>query len=182
MKHDLLCTWLGLADKRWPPDPFLLLGVNPGEKDVARIEQSVHERLCRLRNYQVSHPEEATEGMNCLAQAFILITDSLSREMCKKAVPVTVAVATLPKAGPPISIPLAQKRVSERDDTAVGRKTEVDWQNTPPPVRASPRYGKWSGGSAGGNGIRLATKARAGRQSSYRKFKCECPPRVCPAR
>jgi len=136
MNHDLLYTWLGLADKQWPPDPYLLLGVLPGEKDAACIEQCVQERLCQLRGYQVSHPEEATEGMNRLAQAFIDVTDCLSREMCNKAMPVTVATANLPRTVSYGASPPPKKRSAIRDDTVVSGKTKVDWKNTPPPVRS----------------------------------------------
>lgn len=134
MNPSILCTWLGLKEKSWPPDPYALLGIGPEEKDVARIEQKVHERLTQIRGYQISHPEEATEGMNRLAQAFIHITDGLSRPECKKPAPVITAVATLPRNGK-IAPPAQEKIQVSKEDTAVGLKTQVDWQNTPPPVR-----------------------------------------------
>ena len=67
MDHELICTWLGLPGKTWPPDHYTLLGLPPGETDCARIEQRVHELLARLRCYQISHPGPATEAMNRLA-------------------------------------------------------------------------------------------------------------------
>jgi hypothetical protein len=141
MNPAVLCNWLGLKDTPWPPDPYSLLGVAPGETDVARIEQSVHERLCRLRCYQISHPEEATEGMNRLAQAFIEVTDCLCRAG-KRCTPVTIAVAHLPGANgtrPAVkSGATVKKRDPAKEDTAVGRKTEIDWRQTPPPVRSTP--------------------------------------------
>lgn len=132
MNHDILCTWLGLPKSCWPPDPYALLGVPQGEKDVARIEQQVHERLSRLRGYQLSHPEEATEAMNRLAQAFIQVTDCLSRP--RKA-PVTIATCSLPRNGTPQG-PIFKPKPS-KEDTAVGQKTVVDWRETPPPVRGA---------------------------------------------
>src|SRR4051794_25751765 len=80
MNAELLRGWLGLAEANWPPDAYKLLGVNPGERDLARIEHQVQERLAKLRCYQISHPEEATEGMNRLAQAFVHLMDG-----CPKA-------------------------------------------------------------------------------------------------
>ena len=75
MNRDMICTWLGLADKRWPPDPYALLGLAPGDCDGPSIEKRVQERMAKLRCYQLSHPEEATEGMNRVAQAFIALIE-----------------------------------------------------------------------------------------------------------
>src|SRR5687767_6196144 len=77
MNAKILCTWLGVEN--WPPDHYRLLGLNPGEGDAARIEYQVQERMAKLRCYQLSHPEEATEGMNRLAQAFICLTEASSK-------------------------------------------------------------------------------------------------------
>lgn len=76
MNHELICCWLGLPADAWPPDHYRLLGLDPGEGDVARIEQHVHERHDVVRRYQVMHPEQATEAMNLLAQAFVCLTDA----------------------------------------------------------------------------------------------------------
>src|ERR1700758_4317530 len=90
MDSKILCNWLGITN--WPPDHYALLGLNPGEGDVARIEHQVHERMSKLRCYQLSHPEEATEGMNRVAQAFICLTETLSKQSYDQ---------TLPGAGKP---------------------------------------------------------------------------------
>src|SRR5439155_1288103 len=76
-----ICTWLGLPPGCWPPDHYTLLGLPPCEPDIERIEQKIHERLMRLRCYQLSNPALATEAMTCLAKAF----DCLTNEQCKKA-------------------------------------------------------------------------------------------------
>jgi len=135
MKHDKICTWLGLPAGGWPPDHYALLGLTPGEQDVARIEQHVHDRLAKLRCYQLSNPEQATEAMNRLAQAFMCLTDaeakkvydlSSGRNGSRPDAPKEPAVC--PAAGetaPPVAA----------DDTAVRPLTQVDWQNSPPPVR-----------------------------------------------
>ena len=79
MSHQLICTWLGLPADSWPPDHYRLLGLQPGEADVATIEQHVQERLDAVRRYQLTHPEQATEAMNRLAQAFVCLTDPESK-------------------------------------------------------------------------------------------------------
>jgi hypothetical protein len=75
MTHDLIRAWLGLPPGEWPPDHYSLLGLQPGEADPAHMEQTVHARLDSVRRYQLIHPEEATEAMNRLAQAFVCLTD-----------------------------------------------------------------------------------------------------------
>src|SRR5947209_18440430 len=78
MNAKVLCNWLEIPD--WPPDHYALLGLKPGEQDAACIERHVHERMAKLRCYQLSYPEEATEGMNRLAQAFICLTEALAKQ------------------------------------------------------------------------------------------------------
>ncbi len=115
MNAELLRGWLGLTEANWPPDDRALLGVGPGERDLARIEQKVQERLATLRCHQLSHPEEATEGMNRLAQAFVHLMDGCSprRETCENVDSVSA------------------------EETTIDRKTRLDWQAAPPPVRHS---------------------------------------------
>src|SRR5262249_27032540 len=74
MNGDLISSWLGLPSGSWPPNHYSLLGLGPREADPARVEQSVHERMDKVRHYQLSFPEEATEAMNRLAQALICLT------------------------------------------------------------------------------------------------------------
>ncbi len=77
MDPKIICKWLGI--EAWPSDHYALLGLRPGERDVSRIERQVHERMAKLRCYQLAHPEEATEGMNRVAQAYICLTEALSK-------------------------------------------------------------------------------------------------------
>src|SRR5437870_4426300 len=91
MNTKVLCTWLGLPD--WPPDHYALLGLKPGDNDAARLEQTVHERMARLRCYQISYPEEATEGMNRLAQAFICVSEALAKAPCPACEPAAKKVS-----------------------------------------------------------------------------------------
>jgi hypothetical protein len=80
MDHDLICSWLGLPPGTWPPDHYRLLGLQPGESNTALIEQRVHERLDAVRCYQITHPEQATEAMNRLAQAFVCLTEPTAKK------------------------------------------------------------------------------------------------------
>jgi hypothetical protein len=131
MNRDMICTWLGLADKRWPPDHYALLGLTPGECDGPRIETRVQERMAKLRCYQLSHPDEATEGMNRVAQAFIALVE----KHCPRPEVSRPSAPALPPAAPP-----ADKRIPHPlalGDTAVGKQTKLDWENVPPPVRAA---------------------------------------------
>jgi hypothetical protein len=107
MKPELLCTWLGLDKTTWPPEPRTLLGLARDEHDLAVVEKRVHDCMNKLRTYQLSYPEEATEGMNRLAEAFITLTEACSKERNGAAANVKDA----PRAEP-------------------------DWRAEPPPVRA----------------------------------------------
>lgn len=121
MNRQILCSWLGLPEQNWPPDHFALLGVDPSLSDSAQIEQKVHERLAKLRGYQLSHPEEATEGMNRLAQAYITVTEELARRTQPNQ---SAPTATLPAP-------------AVEPATVIDEGTELDWKAAAPPVRAS---------------------------------------------
>jgi hypothetical protein len=114
MNRDLICNWLGLADKRWPPDPYALLGLSPAECDPPKLELRVQDRMKKLRCYQLSHPEEATEGMNRVAQAFISLVEKHG------------AAAVAPAPPPPAT--------STEPATIMPPKAQ-DWTAAPPPVR-----------------------------------------------
>jgi hypothetical protein len=124
MNQEMLCTWLGLPKTGWPPDACTLLGLPAGSHDLPTIEQRVQERMAKLRCYQISYPEEATEGMNRLAEAFLTLT-----ELNGKA-PAPDVPAKLPPP-PPVR--------DAREETFISNKvdTKVDWRNEPPPVRGS---------------------------------------------
>jgi hypothetical protein len=85
MNHELICSWLGLPADAWPPDHYRLLGLDPGESDLALIEQRVHSRLDAVRGYQMMHPEPATEAMNRLAQAFVCLTEPAAKKAYDQA-------------------------------------------------------------------------------------------------
>ncbi|MBM3994812.1 MAG: hypothetical protein FJ303_11765 [Planctomycetes bacterium] len=117
MNKERLCKWLGLPTTDWPPDPWTLLGLPPGDHDAATIEERVHERMAKLRTYQLSYPEEATEGMNRLAEAFVALTESAKK-----------------KPPPETKAPAATK-LANKDDTSVLDAPSQDWRDDPPPVR-----------------------------------------------
>src|SRR3954451_22799261 len=81
MKSELICEWLGLPAGSWPPDHYRLLGLSPGEADAQLIEQRVQQRLDSVRRYQMMHPEQATEAMNRLAQAFVCLTEPAAKRL-----------------------------------------------------------------------------------------------------
>src|SRR5579863_1838601 len=122
MNSQILCNWLGT--RAWPPDHYSLLGVDPGETDGARIEQRCQERMAKLRCFQLAHPEEATEGMNRVAQAFISLTDALARPGAKNSACNGSSLNDVGSAATMDTQPLI----------VAGNKTEIDWKNTPPPV------------------------------------------------
>lgn len=111
MNQDMLCGWLGLPKTAWPPEPRTLLGLRPDEQDAALIEQRVQERMAKLRCYQLSYPEEATEGMNRLAEAFITLTDARKQQDSAILAPAS------PKQAP------------------VAVTAAADWHEAPPPVQ-----------------------------------------------
>jgi hypothetical protein len=125
MNHDLICSWLGLPPGEWPPDHYRLLGLEPGEGDPQRIEQRVHQRLDAVRRYQMMHPEQATEAMNRLAQAYVCLSDPASKRAYDAALLGSSAVAVAeaePSAGaapPEPRDPLAWLYSGALTDTAV---------------------------------------------------------------
>jgi hypothetical protein len=120
MDCQLICQWLGLPATAWPPDYYVLLGLPPGEGDTARIEQHAHERLARLRCYQITHPEQATEAMNRLAQAMVCLTDPDSKRRYD---------AGLGLRGN------GKHQATPQEQQAPGAAAALDWAKTPPPVR-----------------------------------------------
>jgi hypothetical protein len=109
MSHELIYSWLSLPPGNWPPDHYTLLGLEPGADDVARIEEHVQQRLEKVRHYQLTHPDQATEAMNRLAQALICLTDPSAKQAYDlllfgkhpEAAPAAVAVSASPPSVTP---------------------------------------------------------------------------------
>lgn len=87
MNHELICSWLGIPIECWPPDHYRLLGLEVGEENTAQIELRVHQRLDAVRRYQMTYPEEATEAMNRLAQAFVCLTEKSAKRSYDATLP-----------------------------------------------------------------------------------------------
>ncbi|HEY7310374.1 MAG TPA: hypothetical protein VH643_13500 [Gemmataceae bacterium] len=116
MDHDLICSWLGLAPGGWPPDHYRLLGLDLGEANAELIEQRVHQRLDTVRRYQMMHPEQATEAMNRLAQAFVCLTESASKKAYDAQLGLADRAAPAPATTPPTNV------------------ETLDWLDNPPPI------------------------------------------------
>jgi hypothetical protein len=141
MDHQLLCTWLGLPADRWPHDHYTLLGLEPGETDVERIHQHVHDRHEQLRRYQLTYPDQVTEGMTRLAQAFDCLTNVESKRAYDAAL-FPARSPEVPSASPPEADPLGwlfgpwnQMLPAPPPEAAPLR---LDWVASPPPPRAVP--------------------------------------------
>jgi hypothetical protein len=155
MNRTLINTWLGLASDQWPPDHYTLLGLEAGEQNMELVEQRVHERMERVRGYQLSHPEEATEGMNRLAQALVFLTDLASKKTYDARPPAISAVfarnagavpvfTSSPKTNPAAGGPL-------ENFASPSTRTIVDSDTTPMPLLAPgvPAAARSSSGNPG---------------------------------
>ena len=126
MSHELICSWLGLPPDCWPPDHYRLLGLPPGENDLALIEQRVHQRLDAVRRYQARHPEQATEAMNRLAQAFVCLTEPAAKKTYDQEL---LGVA----AAPPVPVGIAEVASTPYPDpTQFERKSDYYDPKSPP--------------------------------------------------
>lgn len=137
MNHEPICRWLGLSVEQWPPDHYTLLGLAETETDVNLIETAVHERLNRVRSYQLSHPELATEAMNRLAEAYACLMDSEAKSAYDSSLRTKVSVESRRKTV--VNPPETQRmdKVSAPDDTVRNEVPSiVEWNQTAqPPVR-----------------------------------------------
>jgi hypothetical protein len=107
MSRELICSWLKIAAEPWPPDHYTLVGLQRGEADAARIERHVRERHELLLRYQLTHPEQVTEALNRLAQAFVCLTDPAAKRAYDAALlgkPLE-PVAPAPAAAPAVDTP-----------------------------------------------------------------------------
>ena len=126
MDHNLLRSWLGLPAGLWPPDHYTLLGFVPGIAEAAAIETRVLEKMSRLRQQQLRHPELVTEGMNQLAQALICLSDAASRAVYDA------------ELGTPAREPIAERRATLPEPVAERRVTLPEPERTPALVIAEP--------------------------------------------
>ena len=138
MSNQLVSAWLGLPPEPWPPDHYTLLGLARGETDVGLIENQVHERLLRLRPYQLNHPEEVTEAMNRLARAFSCLTDPLAKKAYDEGL---FAPNSTVESTDSYVDPLAwlfgpwSELATPRPAVRAGNQKLADWREAPPPPR-----------------------------------------------
>ncbi|HLJ96916.1 MAG TPA: hypothetical protein VKU02_27380 [Gemmataceae bacterium] len=144
MDRELIQSWLQLPPGNWPPDHYTLLGLKPGEGDAVRIEQQVHERMQRLRSYQLTHPELASQAMNTIAQALVCLTDpnaksAYDRQLFgKHAVeeqPAPPAVTVAANEPAPASVSTVSPVGSKGAPPTPEELKVFDWQTEPPPPR-----------------------------------------------
>lgn len=124
MTNELICTWLGLPSDSWPPDHYRLLDLDPGKSDPTTVEHQVHQRLEAVRRYQLTHPEQATEAMNRLAQAFVCLTDPESKRVYDAALFGTSRGAVTVANPPPVRRRLSKPSAASAEDPVAG--TELD--------------------------------------------------------
>jgi hypothetical protein len=127
MTHDVICEWLGLPAGSWPPDHYRLLGLEPCESDTALIEQRVQQRLESVRGYQMMHPDQATEAMNRLAQAYVCLTEPATKKQYDAVLLGTAA---------PVAADMAVAASLPRDPLAwlFGPAAPQSLSATPPPL------------------------------------------------
>ncbi len=142
MSHELICSWLGLPVDCWPPDHYRLLGLQSGESDVAVIEEQVHQRHDSLRRYQMMYPEQATEAMNRLAQAFVCLTDPAAKKAYDEQVLGRRASTPPPMpriAPPPLPTPAEPSNPHGWLGTpGINGPTSSSSSRLPPPLPAAP--------------------------------------------
>jgi hypothetical protein len=143
MSHELICAWMGLPAGEWPPDHYRLLGLEPGESNRELIEHRVHERMDAVRRYQMTHPEQATEAMNRLAQAFVCLTEPHAKQRYDEALfGRSLALAELPSESrrprPPGSPPLRASTAAPRRRCPLSVPRRRRCPRTP--VRATPPW------------------------------------------
>jgi hypothetical protein len=143
MDQQLVSSWLQLPHVDWPPDHYSLLGLKQGEADIARIEQQVYERMEKVRRYQLTHPELATEVMNRLAQALVCLTDAAAKQAYDAALfpadrrgneAVSGGAAGRTKTEDPLGQLLGRRGVNGTSSGQAGleSQTEEDWRTAPP--------------------------------------------------
>ena len=125
MNHELICNWLGLPPEAWPPNHYQLLDLPLGESNLALIEERVHQKLDCVRRYQVMYPEQATEAMNRLAQAFVCLTNPPTKKAYDEQL-----LGKASANAPPVRVDSAGNPDLSRPDSPTSRPSEV----VPPPL------------------------------------------------
>jgi hypothetical protein len=69
----------------WTRIHYTLLGLKRDEDDPQVIEQRVHERMQRVRPFQLAYPDQVTEALNHLARAYSCLSDPAARAAYDKS-------------------------------------------------------------------------------------------------
>jgi hypothetical protein len=161
--HEQICQVLGLSPAAWPPDHYALLGLKRGETDPQAIEQRVHERMRQLRPYQLSYPDQATEALNRLAQAYGCLMDPVARTAYDESL---LALPPHPSPSPPGGVPAAagparepaaadKELAAAHENGSVDPKDPLAWlfgpwdrlappESTSAPSAARPHFRDWA--------------------------------------
>jgi hypothetical protein len=140
MSQELISTWLALGPGEWPPNHYRLLGLKLGENDANLIEERVHQRLDMVRRYQMMYPDQATEAMNLLAQAFVCLTDPAAKKVYDHDLHLNGDTGTQPSTAPAAEIvdPNEPVVVLYNPADAGAPPVQVHFSgSSPPPVRKS---------------------------------------------
>jgi hypothetical protein len=137
MNDELIRNWLQLPPGPWPPDHYTLLGLEPGQAEPKRVEQEVHRRLETVRHYQLTHPQPATEAMNCLARAFVCLSDPTARQAYDDARLGRTSAPTVEEPEAPVTLAAPPERRRETAAARATARTQVDVP-APPPRPAGP--------------------------------------------
>jgi hypothetical protein len=141
MSHDLIRSWLGLPAEPWPPTHYQLLGLDPGENDIALIERRAQQRLDAVRCYQLAHPEQATEALNRLAQAYVCLTEPAAKRRYDESLGLDRAVALLAADKDATKLPCVATDTPPPGQLVRPRRVEQSPRPrtpTPPPLPALP--------------------------------------------
>ena len=144
--HDRLSAWLGLPPGAWPPDHYALLGLARGTGDFAEIETRVLDRMDRLRQHQLRHPDAVTDGMNRLAQALVCLTDPVARAAYDRGLGIAPAPFEVVEEEPPFATETGETRAVEvpfepglrPPGEAPDTPYEVVWEPDPLPYEVVP--------------------------------------------
>lgn len=86
----------GIPPEEWEPNYYRLLGLQVGEPDLQAIEDRVLHFMEKLRQFQLTHPEMATSGMNLLATAIDCLTDPSKRDDYHAKIGLKIIVEAIP--------------------------------------------------------------------------------------
>jgi hypothetical protein len=121
-EFDPYLEWLDIPPDRRPMTPYILLGIDPGERDMAKIEEAAHERRSRVWMYRTS-PDEQISRLACqLAQEIAGAVAELRGKLTSpkpenKSQPVPTKTLPPPLPDRPVTATLAKPDTAPVSDT-----------------------------------------------------------------